>query len=279
MNLPDLLALARRSKALGMQIELTFHYSDFWTNSKTQIVPKAWQAQLDALPTREARFARLRALVFERTREVMLAMQAQDTTPQFVSIGNETEGGLLYPYGAMLDANWPRLAALIKAGHDAVKSVAPSSRIIVHLDDGGNVDKYVHYFDRLRALDVECDVIGASYYPFCTRRTVAQLAEFIGMVSRRYDKDAMIMEAAFNWSPALPNGYPGQLADNGPYPAAMSSPAGQQRFVEELLSTLRRTPRAGLQGPGKDLDEALLDIDFVGDIGRLYSGVHMLDDW
>lgn len=38
-------------------------------------------------------------------------------------------------------------------------------------------------------------------------------------------------------------------------------------------------PRAQLQGLGKDLDEALLDIDFVGDVGRLYSGVRMLDDW
>lgn len=34
-------------------------------------------------------------------------------------------------------------------------------------------------------------------------------------------------------------------------------------------------PRDQLKG----LDDALLNIDFVGDIGRLYSGVHMLDDW
>ena len=34
-------------------------------------------------------------------------------------------------------------------------------------------------------------------------------------------------------------------------------------------------PRAQLKG----LDDALLNVDFVGDIGRLYSGVHMLDDW
>jgi beta-galactosidase len=34
-------------------------------------------------------------------------------------------------------------------------------------------------------------------------------------------------------------------------------------------------PRAQLQG----LDDALLGIDFVGDIGRLYSGARMLDDW
>lgn len=34
-------------------------------------------------------------------------------------------------------------------------------------------------------------------------------------------------------------------------------------------------PRDALAG----VDDALLNIDFVGDIGRLYSGVHMLDDW
>jgi beta-galactosidase len=34
-------------------------------------------------------------------------------------------------------------------------------------------------------------------------------------------------------------------------------------------------PRAQLKG----LDDTLLNIDFVGDIGRLYSGVRMLDDW
>lgn len=34
-------------------------------------------------------------------------------------------------------------------------------------------------------------------------------------------------------------------------------------------------PRAQLKG----LDDALLDIDFAGDVGRLFSGVKMLDDW
>ncbi|TQK03153.1 glycosyl hydrolase 53 family protein [Herbaspirillum sp. SJZ107] len=247
MNLPDLLALARRSAALGMQIQLTFHYSDFWTNGKVQTVPAAWQAQLDALPTEAERFERLRTLVYARTREVMLALQAQGTTPQFVSIGNEIEGGLLFPYGALNtpdgEANWPRLGKLLQAGHDAVKSVAPASRTILHLDDGGNIGKYTWYFDHLRSLGVDWDVIGASYYPFWTRKSVPQLADFIRAVTARYDKDLFVMEAGFNWSPTLPDGRRGQLSDNGPYPAAMSSPEGQQRFMRELLSTLRRTPR------------------------------------
>lgn len=243
MNLPDVLALARRSAALGMQIELTLHFSDFWTNSRTQAMPAAWQAQLDRLPIDAARVALLRKLVVGRTREVMLAMKAQGTVPQFVSIGNEIEGGLLYPYGAMTEANWPRLGALLQAGYDGVKSVAPSTRVIIHLDDGGNLAKYENYFDHLRALGVQWDVIGASYYPFWTGKTVAQLADFARTVTARYDKDLFVMEVGFNWSPTLPNGYPGQLANNGPYPASMSSPAGQQQFMDEFLSTMRHTDR------------------------------------
>jgi arabinogalactan endo-1,4-beta-galactosidase len=243
MNLPDVLALARRSAGLGMQIELTLHYSDFWTNSKMQAIPAAWQAQLDRLPDKAARFALLRRLVVERTREVMLAMKAQGTVPQFVSIGNEIEGGLLYPYGAMTESNWPRLGALLQAGYDGVKSVAPATKVIIHLDDAGNLDKYRNYFDHLRALGVQWDVIGASYYPFWTRKSVTQLADFAKTVTTRYDKDLFVMEVGFNWSPTLPNGYPGQLSDNGPYPASMSSPKGQQQFMDEFLSTMRATPR------------------------------------
>jgi arabinogalactan endo-1,4-beta-galactosidase len=247
MDLPDLLRLAKRCADLGMQIELTFHYSDFWTNSKTQIVPARWRAELDRLPDDAARFARLRQLVFERTREVMLALKAQGTTPQFVSVGNEIEGGMLYPYGQLggktLDDNWQRLGELLQAGHDGVKAVAPASRVILHLDDGGNVAKYRHYFDHLRALNVQYDVIGASYYPFWTKRNVAQLTAFAKEITARYDRDLFVMETGFNFDPNLPNGYPGQLAHNGPYPAAMSSPQGQARFIDELLGALRRTDR------------------------------------
>jgi arabinogalactan endo-1,4-beta-galactosidase len=246
MDLPDLLRMARRAKALQMQIQLTLHFSDFWTNSKTQSLPTKWRAELQPLADEAARRARLAELVFERTREVMLALQAQGTSPEFVSLGNEIEHGMLYPYGAISPPGaqgWPGLAALLRAGHAAVKSVEPKSKIVLHLDDGGNLAKYRDWFDQAQAHGVEWDVIGSSYYPFWTKKTAVQMAAFSRAVSAHYDKDLLLMEVGFNWNPALPDGSPGQLSDNGPYPPAMSSPKGQLDFMRELFDLLKREPR------------------------------------
>ena len=243
MNLPDLLKLARRAAALGLQIELTFHYSDFWTNVDTQGVPSAWVKALRALPDDAKRFARLRELVFEHTREVMQALQAQHTVPQFVSIGNEIQGGMLYPYGKADAANWPHLAALLQAGYEGVKAVSPESRVVIHLDDAGNFDKYRNYFDRMQANGAQWDVIGMSYYPFWTNKPIESVVAFNKQLVARYDKDLMVMEVGFNWRPTLPNGFPGQLSNNGPYPAGMSSPQGQREFLDNLFQALKSNGR------------------------------------
>ena len=41
-------------------------------------------------------------------------------------------------YGAATPANWPRLGLLLRTGVDAVKSVSPASKVVLHLDDAGN---------------------------------------------------------------------------------------------------------------------------------------------
>jgi len=243
MDLADVLALSRRAAALGLQVQLTLHYSDFWTNAKTQDLPHAWARELTSLPDEAARMARLTELVGQRTREVMQAMLNQGTPPTYVSLGNEIEAGMLYPYGAATPANWPRLAALLSAGYAAVKAVSPASRVVLHLDDGGNEAKYIDWFDQARKNGVQWDVIGSSYYPFWTKKTAAQMAAFSAAITKRYDRDLLVMETGFNFAPTRPDGWPGQLEHNGPYPAAMSSPAGQRDFMVELFSALKKTSR------------------------------------
>ena len=235
-NLESALALARRAKALGFEIELTLHYSDYWTNGERQTKPHAW-AGLD--------FPALERAVFDYTREVLRRMTEQGTPPEFVSLGNEIQAGILYPDGAV--ANWPGLAALLRAGYRGVKAGAPAAKVVLHLDGGGDFGKYDYFFGHCREHAVPYDVIGASYYPFWTQKSVADLRDWAPRVRASFRKPILIMETGYNWHPTLPDGRRGQLADNGglPYP---SSPEGQRDFLCELSRGLRTLPAGTVLG-------------------------------
>ncbi len=239
MNKEDILHLARRAKAAGLQIQLTFHYSDYWTNGATQIIPHEWREAIEELSDEAQIVSRLAQLVYDYTKDVMLAMVDQGTTPEFVSLGNEMQDGILFPYGRAAGANWAHLATFLKAGYQAVKEVSPSSRVVLHLDDAGNYGKYVNFFDKMEELGVEYDVIGPSYYPFWTNKTVEEAVAFFNYISDKYDKDILVMETGYKWNATLPNGDAGQLTHNGPYPNDTSTPEGQKNFMIDLFNGLK----------------------------------------
>ena len=84
--------------------------------------------------------------------------------------------------------------------------------------------------------------------------------------ARRIDATVTELRAAHTAPPVRIGG--NAKAALEPVPEAFKAAASWQVSV----------PRAQVEGV-EGLDDALLDIDFVGDIGRLYAGVQMLDDW
>ncbi|MCD7739224.1 MAG: glycosyl hydrolase 53 family protein [Lachnospiraceae bacterium] len=240
MTLQDVLGLAKRAKALGMELELTIHYSDYWTNVDAQRMPQRWEKELAGLDEAQT-LDKLCKLVYQYTCDVMRAMKAQGTEPEFVSIGNEIQGGILYPYGHY--TKWENLARLLSAGSRAVTDICPDSRVIMHLDNAGQYDKYYNFFDNCVKYGVPYDVIGPSYYPFWFNKDVDTVVEFCNKMIERYQKDIMIMETGYNFSPVRPDGYPGQLEHNGPYPKDGdfygSTPLGQKHFMEDLFNGLK----------------------------------------
>ncbi len=239
MDKNDVLKLARRAKAAGLQIQFSFHYSDFWTNGATHMIPNGWLQQIDKLETDAAKVAKLEELVGSYTKEVMDALVQQGTAPEYVSLGNEMQSGILFPYGRASGSSWNNLARFLKAGAAAVKAASPDSKVILHLDDAGNYNKYNGFFDKAEELGVPYDIIGPSYYPFWTDLTVEQIVEFCNYFSQKYDKDIMIMETGYNWNQTLPNGEIGQLNDNGPYSNDTSTPQGQKEFMINLFNGLK----------------------------------------
>jgi arabinogalactan endo-1,4-beta-galactosidase len=247
----DILALAKRAKAQGMMIELTFHYSDYWTNAGTQCLPHDW-ADLTT-------FSDVMAAMASFTQDFMTQMAEQDTTPEYVSIGNETNAGLLYPFGCAYvlqaspycptekctTANWSELGQLYGAAYDAVKAVSPSTQVIIHLayDNGSSPaaasSDFNAYFSQIAANGGRYDIKGLTYYPFWSRQKVSDLVSMVNLATAAADsKPMIIMESGYNWNPTRQDGTLGQLTNDGPetYP---STPEGQKDFLLELYAGIK----------------------------------------
>lgn len=237
-NKTDVLQLAQRAKAAGMQIQLTFHYSDYWTNGSTQTKPHEWS---------NLSYDDLKKAVYDFTLDILNAMKDQGTIPQYVSLGNETRGGFLFPDGGY--SNFSKMAALFNAGYDAVKEVSPESKVIIHLDDAGDAGLYDWFFGSLESAGGKYDIIGASYYPFWGGRTITEMRDWANYQSAKLGKDILIMETGYNWNPTLPNGSGGQLGHNGPYQNIYpSSPQGQKDFLLELFNGIKTADNGRLLG-------------------------------
>ncbi len=236
----DALVLARRAADAGLQIQLSFHYSDYWTNPGLQTIPHAWQELIDGKSDVEA-VTILETQVHDYTSDVLQRMNDQGTTPEYVSIGNETRSGMLFPYGGL--ANWDNLGRFYNAGAAAVREKAPDAGVIIHLDDGGNTSTYQTYFTNAAAQNVDYDIIGTSFYPFWTNKSAPRFAEFATTISQQFGKPIMVMETGFNYQPEKGAGGTGQLEHNGPYgPVSASTPELQRDFMIELFNELQGVP-------------------------------------
>lgn len=239
-DLDDILTLARRSKEKGLQIELSFHYSDYWTNAGTHNIPADWAAQIEGKTTEEA-VAILESNMYSYTKEVLQAMKAQGTVPEYISLGNEMQNGILYPYGKASTDRWPYLARFLNAAAKAVRKETPDAKIILHSDDAGNDWKYNNFFGNCAKYKVDYDIMGLSYYPFWVNLEVSDIVEFCNRMINAYDKDIILMETGFNFYDTTATGKPGQLYHNGPYPYGdgASTPANQREFMAELFNGLK----------------------------------------
>ena len=233
----DAIRLCLRAKKAGLQIVYSFHYSDYWTNPGCQMIPHDWLVELQDKSDNEA-VAILESKVYEHTKRVLLQLKEQNTPPEYVALGNETRSGMLHPYGEV--NHWDNLSKFYNAGAKAVREVLPNAKIIIHLDNGGNVPCYIEYFDQAENHKVDYDIIGSSFYPFWTGKGSADFAVFVDTIAKRYKKPIICMETGFNWTGNTGVGSPGQLSHNGPYgDASSTSKALQRDFMIDLFNAMK----------------------------------------
>lgn len=185
----ETVALAVRAKSLGMRVMIDFHYSDSWADPGQQTKPAAWAG---------ADFATLKQHVYNHTFDVLTALATAHVLPNWVQIGNEIPGGMLWPDGSNSGNNFGNLVQLINSGYDATKAVNPAIKVIVHIDKGHDNARFRWFFDGISNLGAKFDIIGASYYPYWIQSdysaTINALGNNLNDMVSRYNKPVMLVE-------------------------------------------------------------------------------------
>lgn len=241
------LALARRIHKQGMKLLLDLHYSDFWTDPGKQAKPAAW-AKLhgEALQREVERY----------TSQVLKALHDQGTDPDMIQVGNEINGGMLWPDGK----TWKEtpdekiggdaaFIELLRAGIRGVRSTdalrggrLPIMLHLAHQGDGKSGEMFRRVYDQFEAARLDYDIIGLSWYPYHHDNFDA-LRTNLRDLSDRYHKPLVVVETAYGWRPDHPGSGPAVFneegARRGGYPA---TPEGQATMLKDLVQAVASVP-------------------------------------
>ena len=195
----DVLEKARRAQAQGLAIMINFHYSDRFTDPSHQIKPAAWNGLT---------MEQLKKAVADHTTDVLSALKAEGITPLWVLVGNETRPGMIFDEGKIDwsksgSAAWSGYIALSNAGYDAVKTVFPNAKVIVHIDRGP--EDNVWFYNSFKQYGGKFDMIGLSHYPDWTNWSSDndKTANNIQKLNSTFKVPVMIVETGYSaWDEA-----------------------------------------------------------------------------
>ena len=212
----DLLANCLLAKKYGMEIMISFHYSDTWADPKHQPIPRAWMNHSYEEMLQDVR---------NHTTEVLLLLKANGIEPKWVQVGNETRNGLLWNPAKLSPGekedlsdikvaesmghskyNPDQYAGFIEAGCEATKSIFPHAITIVHLDNGYDSAMYDWNLGILEKNQVNYDMVGMSLYPYWAKKeggrpdadgVIDDCVKNILHVYQRFGKESMIVETGY----------------------------------------------------------------------------------
>jgi LPXTG-motif cell wall-anchored protein len=240
------LAIAKRAKAIGLKFLLDFHYSDFWTDPGKQTKPAAWENMTNE---------QLEAAVYDYTKDIVTSLKAVNALPDMVQIGNEINGGMLWPNGKNYgegSGGFDQLAKFLKSGIKGVKdslSEGQNVKIMLHLAEGGKNSTFRWWFDEITKRGVEFDVIGLSYYPYW-HGTFKEFQDNVNDISNRYNKEVAVAEVSYGYT--LENGdshgniFGQNEADTAGYPVSLQGQASVVRNVMDVISQVPQNKGLGI---------------------------------
>ena len=183
-NQADVVAKAKRAAAQGMSVYLTLHFSDTWADPGHQTPPAAWANHT---------ISQLYTDVYNHAYAIVKAVKAVANVG-WVSIGNETNNGLLWPLG-QASTNPTNYAGLIRSGYNGAKA-AGASYVGVHVSNISDDAVWTWNFGILYNNGVSWDFCGASLYPTTSNYAtlISQAKTTAADMKSKFGKNCVIAE-------------------------------------------------------------------------------------
>jgi len=237
----DVLKTIQRAKTLGLAVNLTFHYSDYWADPGTQNPPVAWE-NITSLQV-------LKDSIYNYTYLVLSKLNAKGLMPEMVQIGNETNCGLMmtgtkagFPDLNGCNNHWQDLGLVINSAIKAVRDVSAQStiktKIALHVADPKNVDWWFGQITTSGAVS-DFDIIGISYYPLW--HTIVAFGEIPALITKlknSYNKKVMILETSYPWTTDNFDSYSNQFGSQMPLTGYAFTKEGQAKYLIDLTQKM-----------------------------------------
>jgi arabinogalactan endo-1,4-beta-galactosidase len=190
----DTETMISRAKALGLKVMLDFHYSDTWADPGKQQCPAAWMAVVNNNSV-------LSDSLYNYTRKTLQTLKDKGLMPEFVQVGNETNGGMCFPGDGTVTwpTDWTKQTLLFNAGIRAIRDVDAGTKIILHVADPKNAEWWAGQLKTNNVTDY--DILGISFYPiYHTTTTINGFGTIITNIRNTYQKDVMVVETGLPWT-------------------------------------------------------------------------------
>jgi len=235
-----LVRMASQVKATNMNLLVDLHYSDFWTDPGRQSMPKSWVKD-----TEEQTIADLEQEVYNYTYNTLQALYDENAYPDMIQIGNEINGGMLWPYGNSAQKAKPYLQQGIQAVRDFEQAVSGEHiDIVIHrANPGDGLSRLTSFYSTYADLDY--DVIGLSYYPFW-HGSLSNLQQVMDSLAEQFDKEIAIVETSYAYTLEAPihNGATGHIFGEAQQNASgyLATPQGQANAIRDVIAAVAAVP-------------------------------------
>ena len=235
-SLQDVKSYAKRVKNKNISFLLNIHYSDYWADPSQQTPPRAWQ---------NMSFQEIKTAIYEYTKYVVEELKNENTLPEIIQIGNETDSGFLWNHGKIWDEfsdNWENYVALINEAIRGIKAIDTDNKIKIMLHHS-SVEKAIYLFNELKPYNIDFDIIGLSYYPQFQTKNLSLVESKLDELATTFDKDILLVEVAYPFTLLWNDNSTNYIGDTSQilneFPA---TPEGQKNYLEWLILVIKNIP-------------------------------------